>query len=206
MKKLLLPFLLFFFSGAHACGQEFRYGVTVAGLLSSPRDYRTRAGFDAGLRGEYSFSGKANDWGLGVSLLLASKGWKDDVYDENGFRHDWNWNLYYLEIPVTARYVYHINGVAGVYAEAGPYLACGLWGGNTAGGIPEYESGDVFSNGTCNRFDWGVKTCVGGGDIALPGGHRLEPQPSQSRKELDIASTQGHIFFAGTGLDVLTQL
>lgn len=147
----------------HSFAQEFNYGATAGLLLSHPKGYKTHVGYALGVKGEYSFSDKMDYFYINSSLLFASKGWKDYVYDEMGEnKYDWTCNAYYIEIPIMAGYKYTLSNGTKLSLELGPYLAVGLFGNSKI----DYEDGyfdedNIFSSGIYKRFDYGLKTYIG---------------------------------------------
>ncbi len=167
MRKYILLFLLCLVS-AYSHSQELRCGVTAGLLISQPKGYNSRIGFDVGVKGEYLFTEKNNDWAMNVALMLTSKGWKDNVAyisDERDSWHDWVCKYYSLELPVMAKYIYHLSDNIGVFLEAGPYIAYGLWGNskieNLPESSPEYDIDNIYKSGKYKRLDYGFKTCLG---------------------------------------------
>ncbi len=163
MRKYIILFLIVLVS-LNAYSQEFRYGITAGLLVSHPKNYNSRIGFDVGVKGEYTFTQKNNDWGMNVALMLTSKGWKDNVAyisDAGDEEHDWVCKYYSLELPVNMKYTYHLSDNAGIFLEAGPYIAYGLWGNSKIEFLPDYDIDNIYKSGHYKRFDFGIKTCVG---------------------------------------------
>lgn len=155
-------------AGSVCQAQKVDFGVLAGLVFSHPKDYNTRTGFSVGAKGIYTFRENSSSWFLEAQAKLASKGWKYDIatYDEGGnlvYYSDWTCNAYYLEIPVYAGYKFMVNDDCGIFIEAGPYLAAGLFGkSDVKGGEHNYEYyGNVFADGFYERFDWGLGGNVG---------------------------------------------
>ncbi len=150
--------------------QKVDFGVLAGLVFSHPTDYNTRTGFSVGAKGIYTFRENGSSWFVEAQAKLASKGWKYDIatYDEGGnlvYYSDWTCNAYYLEIPVYAGYKFKVNDNCGIFIEAGPYLAAGLFGNSgMKDGENKYEYeyySNVFADGFYKRFDWGLGGNVG---------------------------------------------
>lgn len=155
-------------AGSVCQAQKVDFGVLAGLVFSHPKDYNTRTGFSVGAKGIYTFRENSSSWFLEAQAKLASKGWKYDIatYDEGGnlvYYSDWTCNAYYLEIPVYGGYKFKVNDDCGIFVEAGPYLAVGLFGkSNVKGGEHNYEYySNVFADGFYERFDWGLGGNVG---------------------------------------------
>lgn len=150
-------------AGSVCRAQKVDFGVLAGLVFSHPSDYNTRTGFSVGAKGIYTFRDNSSSWFVEAQAKLASKGWKYDIatYDEGGnliYYSDWTCNAYYLEIPVYAGYKFKVNDDCGIFIEAGPYLAAGLFGNSDVkGGEHNYEYySNVFADGFYKRFDWGA--------------------------------------------------
>ena len=155
-------------AGSVCRAQKVDFGVLAGLVFSHPSDYNTRTGFSVGAKGIYTFRENGSSWFVEAQAKLASKGWKYDIatYDEGGnfiYYSDWTCNAYYLEIPVYAGYKFKVNDNCGIFIEAGPYLAAGLFGNSDVkGGEHNYEYySNVFADGFYKRFDWGLGGNVG---------------------------------------------
>ena len=155
-------------AGSVCRAQKVDFGVLAGLVFSHPSDYNTRTGFSVGAKGIYTFRENSSSWFVEAQAKLASKGWKYDIatYDEGGnfvYYSDWTCNAYYLEIPVYAGYKFKVNDNCGIFIEAGPYLAAGLFGNSDVkGGEHNYEYySNVFADGFYKRFDWGLGGNVG---------------------------------------------
>lgn len=155
-------------AGSVCRAQKVDFGVLAGLVFSHPKDYNTRTGFSVGAKGIYTFRENSSSWFLEAQAKLVSKGWKYDIatYDEGGnliYYSDWTCNAYYLEIPVYAGYKFKVNDNCGIFIEAGPYLAAGLFGNSDVkGGEHNYEYySNVFADGFYKRFDWGLGGNVG---------------------------------------------
>lgn len=155
-------------AGSVCRAQKVDFGVLAGLVFSHPSDYNTRTGFSVGAKGIYTFRDNSSSWFMEAQAKLVSKGWKYDIatYDEGGnliYYSDWTCNAYYLEIPVYAGYKFKVNDNCGIFIEAGPYLAAGLFGNSDVkGGEHNYEYySNVFADGFYKRFDWGLGGNVG---------------------------------------------
>ncbi|MCD8202087.1 MAG: porin family protein [Prevotella sp.] len=111
MRKFIILLLMGLVS-LNSYSQEFRYGIMAGLLVSHPKNYNSRIGFDVGVKGEYTFTQKNNDWGMNVALMLTSKGWKDNatyISEAGDDEHDWVCKYYSLELPINAKYTYHLS-------------------------------------------------------------------------------------------------
>ena len=165
---------LFAFAAICANAQEIKYGVTAGinfnSLSSNSNDART--GFHAGLKTEIDFNEKLY---VNAGLMLTSKPWGDlgittPAWNKTDF---WNATPYYLEIPVHVGYKLPVAKNVKIFAEAGPYMAIGLFG---SGKYTEkqYDEGfknlieskthdleDPFKHNYQKRFDWGLGGNIG---------------------------------------------
>lgn len=181
MKRCFFLFTVLFSSLA-AFAQGFGYGVTAGLNVSHPKDYRNHVGFNVGLKGEYTFSDSQDCMYLESALLLTSKGWKEDVYEDESEHAgivDWKCDAYYLELPLMAGYKFGINDKARMSLSAGPYVACGLFGKSEVDGVSGVTDVDnIFSDGMYKRFDYGVKVYAGidfsKWQLGLSYGHSLQ--------------------------------
>ena len=126
-------------AGSVCQAQKVDFGVLAGLVFSHPKDYNTRTGFSVGAKGIYTFRENSSSWFVEAQAKLVSKGWKYDIatYDEGGnliYYSDWTCNAYYLEIPVYAGYKFKVNDNCGIFIEAGPYLAAGLFGNSDVKG------------------------------------------------------------------------
>lgn len=126
-------------AGSVCQAQKVDFGVLAGLVFSHPKDYNTRTGFSVGTKGIYTFRDNSSSWFVEAQAKLVSKGWKYDIatYDEGGnliYYSDWTCNAYYLEIPVYAGYKFKVNDNCGIFIEAGPYLAAGLFGNSDVKG------------------------------------------------------------------------
>ena len=173
LKKHLFVCLLAF-AAICANAQEIKYGVTAGinfnSLSSNSNDART--GFHAGLKTEIDFNEKLY---VNAGLMLTSKPWGDlgittPAWNKTDF---WNATPYYLEIPVHVGYKLPVAKNVKIFAEAGPYMAIGLFG---SGKYTEkqYDEGfknlieskthdleDPFKHNYQKRFDWGLGGNIG---------------------------------------------
>lgn len=144
-----------------AMAQETRFGLTAGFVASKPIDYGDHYGFQVGGKAEFPVSKKIPNLYIAPSLMLTSKGWKNEVYVEE---FDRNSNLkcdaYYLDLPILLGFNIFLKGDYKLIMEFGPYLAYGLFGkGEIEGAGEKYEVDNVFSS-VYKRFDYGFKALV----------------------------------------------
>ncbi|MDD4645286.1 MAG: porin family protein [Bacteroidales bacterium] len=157
MKKAinLLLITLMLCAGTAMAGEPIRLGV-VAGMNSSTlnsESYIARIGFNAGVKAEFGLPSAANGPYLSAAALISLKGAKVDL----GPLGEITFNPYYLEIPIHVGYKYPVNDRLLFFADAGPYVACGLIGKIKADLVmTDDESENIFGNENLKRFDAGV--------------------------------------------------
>ena len=165
---------LFAFAAICANAQEIKYGVTAGVNINTltTNANKERTGFHAGLKTEIDFNKKLY---VNAGLMLTSKPWGDlgittPAWNKTDF---WNATPYYLEIPVHVGYKLPVAKNVKIFAEAGPYMAIGLFG---SGKYTEkqYDEGfknlieskthdleDPFKHNYQKRFDWGLGGNIG---------------------------------------------
>ena len=102
-------------------------GMSVANLRGWPVDTKSKVGYSVGWRGEYVLPGAAGtyvNFGLDVQMLGA----KMDVKPTTGLAYTDKLRSFYASIPLHVGYRYNLTNVWGVFADFGPYFACGLGG------------------------------------------------------------------------------
>lgn len=118
-------------------------------------------GFQVGML--YELPTRADNFVFVPGILFSSKGTRvkieESLFGET-FKATTKINLYYLEMPLTARY-YFDAGSARMYFAAGPYVALGLLGNAKMEmsfmGESESDSEDIeWGEDGLNRFDAGV--------------------------------------------------
>lgn len=123
-------------------------------VISDGADAHT--GFHIGLSAEYPI---AKSISFETGLMLSTKGYsiKEDGY----FSIASTTNLYYLDIPLTAKAAYKIGGIK-IFANLGPYVGVGLSGkvsseGNLLGISGSTESDVEWGeDGDYERLDYGL--------------------------------------------------
>lgn len=162
MKKYFFLCILLF-SIMMVKAQELRWGVTGGFNLSSPTNYDSRAGYNIGLKGEYSFrenKGFYLDWGVSLS----QKGWESDWYYDQQTKASTQWktNAHYLNIPVHVGYKIPLEDKFSLFASVGPYFGAGLFGKYKAVSdkLETTLAKNVFDD-YMNRFDWGLGARIG---------------------------------------------
>ena len=165
---------LFAFAAICSNAQEIKYGVTAGinfnSLSSNSNDART--GFHAGLKTEIDFNEKLY---VNAGLMLTSKPWRGlgTYIPKENIIIDSKKTPYYLNIPVHVGYKLPVAKNVKIFAEAGPYMAIGLFG---SGKYTEkqYDEGfknlieskthdleDPFKHNYQKRFDWGLGGNIG---------------------------------------------
>ncbi|GAE84221.1 porin family protein [Bacteroides reticulotermitis] len=116
-------------------------------------DAKFKLGYRMGVGLDYAFN---ETWSLQPSLLLSAKGAKFDFGDS-----DQTLTAAYLELPVYVAGHWALSDKFSLVANAGPYVAYGLFGKNkmSEGGIT--VSSNTFGDGGLNRLDAGVGLGVG---------------------------------------------
>lgn len=97
-------------------------------------NYKMRLGFNVGLMVKI---GMNDNLALQPGLFVSQKGYK---YNESDVKS--NISLIYLDLPVTAKYMFDL-GKASPYLEAGPYMSIGLKGKSKFEIDGESESVDI---------------------------------------------------------------
>ena len=163
MKKVLLLMAMLTIGLASINAQDnLRWGATV-GMNSSNfsiTGFDSKIGFHAGVKAEVGLPQISEGVYLDMGALLTLKGAKID----GGSAASIKFNPYYLEIPVHIGYKYAVNDNFSLFANAGPYIAIGLFGkakmtadGSLVdGGSKVSESENVFGDDGFKRFDLGL--------------------------------------------------
>jgi len=97
-------------------------------------DYKMKPGFYAGGMVDITLVKRLS---LQTGLFISQKGYS---YNKNDVKN--NVSLFYLELPVTAKYKFEAGKVK-IYPEAGPYLGVGLGGKYKHDWHGEKESGNI---------------------------------------------------------------
>lgn len=157
MKKILaLVAILAIGLGSVNAQENLRWGVTAGMNVSSLNvtGFDSRVGFHAGVKAELGLPQVTEGAYMDFGALLTLKGAKVEAGSAANFKI----NPYYLEIPVHVGYKYAVNDDFTLFANAGPYVAIGLFGKAKMGGdlIESSESADVFGDDGFKRFDLGL--------------------------------------------------
>lgn len=163
MKKILaLVAILAIGLGSVNAQESLRWGVTAGMNVSSLNvtGLDSRVGFHAGVKAELGLPQFTEGLYMDFGALLSLKGAKVEAGSMASFKI----NPYYLEIPVHIGYKYAVNENFSLFANAGPYIAIGLFGkakmtadGSLVdGGSKVSESGNVFGDDGFKRFDLGL--------------------------------------------------
>ncbi len=109
-------------------------------------------GAQLGVIADYNFS---ENFYLGSGLSFQNKGVKD------AFEGLLEGTLAgtYLTLPIHVGYRFNLSEASYLHVQAGPQLACGLFGSEIEGF--EGETADYFDEGWANRFELGVGAKVG---------------------------------------------
>lgn len=142
--------------------EGFQLGVVAGMNMSkfSTEGMSNKVGFHAGVKGELGLPSVSNGVYLDFAALLSLKGAKIDAGDLFSIKYD----PYYLEVPIHIGYKYAVTENFSVLANAGPYVALGLFGkgaGEVNEAIGESGSGDIFGDGGMKRFDYGIGVKIG---------------------------------------------
>lgn len=164
MKKILaLIAILAVGLGSINAQENLRWGVTAGMNVSSLNvtGLDSRVGFHAGVKAELGLPQVTEGVYMDFGALLTLKGAKAEAGDVASIKI----NPYYLEIPVHIGYKYVVNDDFTLFANAGPYIAIGLFGKAKAKVGDGYEdlgissgseSVDVFGDDGFKRFDLGL--------------------------------------------------
>lgn len=126
----------------------------------------SRIGFHAGIKAELGLPQVTEGAYMDFGALLTLKGAQID----GGAAGNIKLNPYYLEIPVHIGYKYAVNDDFTLFANAGPYVAIGLFGKVKAKingdfsddlGFSGSASEDIFGDDGFKRFDLGLGLKVG---------------------------------------------
>jgi hypothetical protein len=126
-------------------------------------NYEMNTGFHIGLTAEYPI---AKSISFETGLMLSTKGYS--VKEDGYFSIASTTNLYYLDIPLTAKAAYKIGGIK-IFANVGPYVGVGLSGkvsseGNLLGISGSTESDVEWGeDGDYERLDYGLTFGAGVG-------------------------------------------
>ena len=127
MKKILaLVAILAIGLGSINAQDNLRWGVTAGMNVSSLNvtGLDSRVGFHAGVKAELGLPQFTEGLYMDFGALLSLKGAKVEAGSMASFKI----NPYYLEIPVHIGYKYAVNDNFSLFANAGPYIAIGLFG------------------------------------------------------------------------------
>ena len=171
MRKMLL--LLLAFAAICANAQEIKYGVTAGVNINTltTNANKERTGFHVGFKTEIDFNKKLY---VNAGLMLTSKPWRGlgTYIPKENIIIDSKKTPYYLNIPVHVGYKLPVAKNVKIFAEAGPYMAIGLFGSGkyTEKQYDEgfknlieskkYDNGNPFKNNQ-KRFDWGLGGNIG---------------------------------------------
>jgi hypothetical protein len=168
MKRIILSALFIVFATL-SYGQSLRWGVVGGVNFSSTTYQSSHVGMSAGVKAEYGLPSVAKGSYLDIELLLSEKGFKDENGSQSYNETDKE-SRYYLVLPLHYGFKFNAGKSVKLFASAGPYIACGLFGKEklTTTGDPStfspsqtpYEVSNVFSD-NLKRFDWGVGFKVG---------------------------------------------
>ncbi len=136
---------------ATAAQAQFRWGVkaglTTTGVDGDLEQYLNdnTVGFFAGATGEYLFNLRYGRLGVDTGLMYAQRGIKFEGNDTHRFS--------YLEVPLSAKYIYPVSKSVSVYGSAGPYFSFKV------GGASSFDVGGsmtVSGPWDVNSFAWGL--------------------------------------------------
>lgn len=120
-------------------------------------DFEMNLGYHAGVTVEFSLADKI---GLETGLLLSTRGFKSSLEEEifgELFKVESQFNLLYLEIPITAKASFDV-GSAKVYGALGPYIGIALNGNVksevTISGETETDEADISFGSDENEDDF----------------------------------------------------
>lgn len=136
--------------------------------------YKLNPGFHVGVTAEMPLT---ETFAFETGLLLSTKGFKmkeSEAFDGTSYEYHATANLYYLDLPLTARKYFTIGGTR-FFGTFGPYIGYGLSGKakmeTTKNGETESDEEDVKwgsgDNDTIKRLDFGLTAGAGLGLNAL---------------------------------------
>ena len=127
MNKLIIT--LFLLVSSVAAGAQMRWGVEGGVNVSHAFDTeKTKAGFNIGAVGEYSFS---SHWFMDASLKLSSQPCGIDVRGSSDDQKFWlkaDYTPYYLTLLVRAGFKFYPADGVRLHIAVGPMIGVGLWG------------------------------------------------------------------------------
>ena len=152
MKKLVLTMLfgLIALAGYSQARWDVQFGMNFSNMTKMD-DSKALPGFNLGIGMDYSIT---DMWSFKSGVMFSSKGWK---YKEDGYKD--TYRPVYLEIPLMGAWKTNITDNIRWYVNAGPYLACGIFGKSSVDIGYGYESTtNVWEDGDFGfkRFDAGL--------------------------------------------------
>lgn len=120
-------------------------------------NFKMKPGFHLGATAEFPIN---ETFAFETGLLLSTKGTKED-YSESGYDYSSVVNLYYVDIPLTAKAYYKIGSV-NIFGLLGPYIGIGLSGKTKyqETGSDDYTEtvnwGNDSENDDLKRLDFGL--------------------------------------------------
>lgn len=184
MRKVMFVAALCFATIANA--QGLRVGPAASIELNSPTDFKSKVGFNVGVRGELNFKDAAKGLFLDASVLFDAKNFKSDSYYDitSKTSSEWKYNTYGITIPVNIGYKAAVSKSVSLFAAAGPYVNFGIGGkskvtttmvqslttakasGTSTNteqttGTKKTASNNVYSDKLMNRVNWGLGFKVG---------------------------------------------
>jgi opacity protein-like surface antigen len=132
-------------------------------------DFKMKPGFHVGATAEFPLTKMIS---FETGLLLSTKGYKtseEETYMGETYKYEEKINLFYLDIPLTAKASFDLGGVK-IYGVFGPYLGMGLSGkykyeetydGETDSEEEDIEWGSDEDNDDLKRLDFGLTLGAG---------------------------------------------
>jgi len=133
IKLTIVVFLLLFGTGSFAQNFGLKAGLNLSNLLVKDEndvlsdDFKMNPGIHIGPTVEFPIS---KIFSFESGLLLSTKGFKvseKEGYMSEAYEYKLKWNLFYLDIPLTAKATYDFGGVK-IYGTFGPYVGMGISG------------------------------------------------------------------------------
>ncbi len=129
MRLLIVAVMFTLAAETHAQTYGLRAGLNMANMLikddddTYSDDFKMNPGFHIGPTAELPI----NDFlSVEAALLVSTKGFRyTDEYE--GLKMKTKANLLYIDLPVTAKAIYDLNGIK-IYGQLGPYVGMGLTG------------------------------------------------------------------------------
>lgn len=149
--------------GLNGASMSVKYGSSTANIEDS---YKLKMIFHGGALLNYVLSKDRNkELSIEPGIIFDGKGYKQEL--DIG---DYQWDIYYVDIPVYFRYSKKLRSRDKIYGGVGPYIGVGLFGtkessynveGVEGGSSEKIKWGNDSSKDDVKRFDYGVGARIG---------------------------------------------